>query len=121
MTRQREVIRQVILESCEHMTAERIYELAKRVMPSIAVGTVYRNLGKMVEDGELMHIAVPNAPDRYDINTNEHEHLICEKCGRMMDIEVGDIKSYLRQNSGVAITRYKLAVWGLCYDCNVPL
>ena len=56
MTRQRALIAQILRTAGRHLTAEEIFQLARRSMPSIAVGTVYRNLRLMAEDGELRRI-----------------------------------------------------------------
>ena len=117
MTRQRQLIAQIIRGSSEHMTAERICELARHEMPGIATGTVYRNLGRMVEDCEIQRISVPDAPDRYDKNTVTHEHLICSRCGRMVDISVEGLDEYISAQSGCTVTGHRLLVRGLCREC----
>ena len=53
MTKQRQLILDIINRSCSHPSAEEIYREAKQIMPSIALGTVYRNLGLMAKDGEI--------------------------------------------------------------------
>lgn len=66
MTRQRQLIYNIIQRADDHPTAEMIYARAKAEMPSIAFGTVYRNLKLMVDAGEILHIPVAGEPDRYD-------------------------------------------------------
>ena len=63
MTQQRRVILQVIQDSSEHMTAEEIFMLARQQLPKLALGTVYRNLGLMVESGEILLITIPEQPN----------------------------------------------------------
>lgn len=117
MTEQRRVIKEVIMQSDKHMSADEIYTLARQRMPGIAIGTVYRNLGLMVEAGEIMHITVPGAPDLYDKNPVRHEHLRCERCGRTVDVCVDRIAEYIESRSGVRISDYTLALVGLCPEC----
>ena len=70
-----------------HPTAETVFVLAKRHLPSIALGTVYRNLSKMAEAGEITKIPVPDAPDRFDAELSNHMHILCVGCGKIYDIE----------------------------------
>lgn len=117
MTEQRRVIKEIITQSPEHLSADAIYMQARERLPAIAVGTVYRNLGLMVDAGEIRRIPVPNAPDRYDKNVMPHEHMLCGRCGHMVDIHVGDLKGYLAKQSGMCVSSYDLAVVGICADC----
>ena len=84
MTRQRKTILEIIKTSYDHMTAEEIYLKAKKVMPSIAMGTVYRNLGLMTKPGDPAH-PDPDSPDRYDKSVKPHEHMVC-RCGEVHDV-----------------------------------
>lgn len=117
LTEQRRIIKEVIMQSPEHMTADTIYTKARQAMPNIAVGTVYRNLGLLVDSGEIRRIVVPDAPHRYDKNTHPHEHLLCAQCGEMVDIEAGDLISHLSSICGMKVLSYDLAVVGICSQC----
>ena len=86
MTRQRQLIYNIIQRADDHPTAEMIYARAKAEMPSIAFGTVYRNLKLMVDAGEILHIPVAGEPDRYDKTIRPHEHMQCIECGRVAEI-----------------------------------
>ena len=83
MTRQRALIARILRTAGRHLTAEEIFQLARQSMPSIAVGTVYRNLRLMSEDGELRRIEAAGGPVRYDANLSPHGHLVCRICGRL--------------------------------------
>lgn len=118
MTRQRKIIYDIIKENPEHLTAEEIYSLAKYKLPSIAIGTVYRNLSLMVEDGDIMKVELINAPDCYDKNVVPHHHMICEKCGRAEDIEIENLKPLIEKESGMKIISYDLNVHYICPNCS---
>ncbi|HOQ07039.1 MAG TPA: transcriptional repressor [Clostridiales bacterium] len=118
MTRQRKTILNIIKISNEHMTAEEIYMKAKKVMPSIAIGTVYRNLGLMTEAGEIRRIPIPDSPDRYDKSTKPHEHLVCQKCGEVHDVFIDGLMEYLSRQTGVEITGYDLSLRFICENCR---
>ena len=68
MTKQKLIISQIVENSCGHPTAEEIYLEAKKFLPSIAVGTVYRNLNRMVADGEIRRISIPGKADSTSIS-----------------------------------------------------
>lgn len=118
MTKHRKLILDIIMSSMGHMTAEEIFMKAKQLQPSIAVGTVYRNLGLMAEAGEIRRISVLNAPDRYDRTLFPHEHLICQKCGELSDISVSDLKNYIENQTGIEIIGYDLNLRYICDKCK---
>jgi Fe2+ or Zn2+ uptake regulation protein len=118
LTKQRKLILEIIMSSSGHMTAEEIYMEAKKFMPSIAIGTVYRNLGLMAEAGQIRRIIVPNAPDRFDKSLLPHEHLICQNCGELSDISISDLKDYLVKQTGIEILGYDLCLRYICNKCK---
>ncbi len=117
MTKQRRIIHSIINNSCEHLCADGIYLEAKKQMPGIAIGTVYRNLGLMVEAGEIRKIPVAGHPDRYDKSTKPHDHMLCEECGRLVDLSIGDISELIEDKTGTFVKSYELYVNGICSDC----
>lgn len=100
------------------MTAEQIYMLAKEQMPCIAIGTIYRNLGIMERDGEILRITIPNAPDRYDRNVCFHEHLLCSRCGTLEDIWMEGLLEVMNSMTEMQIESYELALHGVCKKCQ---
>lgn len=98
--------------------AEDIYRLAKQIQPSIAVGTVYRNLGLMREAGEISRISIPNAPDRYDRTLNPHEHMVCQRCGGISDFSIPELRSFLINKTGIQLIGYDLNVRYICQRCK---
>jgi len=106
------------MSSMEHMSAEEIYMKAKQIQPSIAIGTIYRNLGLMVKAGEIRRIVIPNAPDRFDKSLHPHEHLVCQECGKLSDISVCDLKDYLESKTGIKILGYDLNLKYVCKECE---
>ena len=117
MTKQRQIIHNIINTSTEHLCADGIYLEAKKSMPNIAIGTVYRNLGLMVDAGEIRRIPVAGHPDRYDKSIKPHDHMLCEECGRLVDLSIGDITSLIEDKTGASVTSYELYVSGICPDC----
>ena len=87
-SRQREKIRTYVAGRRDHPTAEMIYAALKEEDPRLSLGTVYRNLSVLAEQGDLKRIAAQGGPDRYDGNCDEHYHFVCRKCGRISDIDM---------------------------------
>ena len=117
MTKQRELIYSIIQNSYEHMTANEIYLKAKEMMPSIACGTVYRNLDLMVKANEIKIIEVANDSNRYDKTLMPHDHYICVKCGEVGDVFIEDLKKTIERNNRVKVSSYNLIVNCLCENC----
>ena len=116
MTGQRQLILDVLRSSSGHMTADQIFTAARQIKPDIAVGTVYRNLKLLSESGEIRHILVAGSPDIYDKSLHPHEHMICDICGEVSDIDVIDTASIERKHN-IQITSYELTIRGICADC----
>ena len=119
MTRQRELIYHIVTEKPEHRTAEEIYTLAKEQMPSLARGTVYRNLGVLVQEGLLRKLEMPDAPARYDRECTPHPHLVCRYCGRVEDLTMPEgLLDPLAKTLGVTLTGYDLKLYHICPTCE---
>lgn len=116
MTKQRKLVYDIIQQN-PHITAEEVFLLAKEIMPNIAMGTVYRNLGIMAEQGEILRIAIPEAPDRYDKTVKYHNHAICVGCGKMIDVPEIGINNILKSKFNKQIISYNLQVYYRCEDC----
>ncbi len=118
MTKQRQLIYKIIMNTEGHLSADEIYGYAKAEMPSIALGTVYRNLRLMVEDKEIRQISTEFGPDRYDRNMIPHEHLHCDGCGKLVDITFGGLKDLLESRGEITVLDYQLNIRGLCAACK---
>ena len=85
-TKQRSLILEIVNNSYEHLSAEKIYDIAKKEMPNISLGTVYRNLNLLFENGNIRKIKSDDNIDHYDNLKNEHNHFICCKCNKIYDV-----------------------------------
>lgn len=120
MTRQRQLIYAIVSEKPVHLTAEEIFNQARVHMPNIAMGTVYRNLGIMADEGLIRKLEVPGSPARYDRTASPHPHLICEKCGAVTDLDWGDdFRAELAARSGRDLTAFDLKLYYLCDRCRL--
>ena len=117
--RYRELILKLIQQSSGHLTAEQIFLQAKEIKPAIVMATVYNNLAALVEDGLIRKVKVYGQADRYDKALSPHDHLICDRCGRLADITIGDFAAELEQKLGVHVESYELNVHYICEECAV--
>lgn len=91
-SRQRESIKNFLMQRHDHPSAETIYQGIKEEFPNISLGTVYRNLSLLVNLGEILKISTGNGPDRFDANIQSHYHFFCNKCGHVLDLEMESIE-----------------------------
>ena len=75
-SRQREAIVQYLTGRTDHPSAESVYQALRQTHPNISLGTVYRNLGVLEENGQLMRIPMDNGSDRFDPNVVPHYHFL---------------------------------------------
>ena len=117
---QRERIFRAVSERCDHPTANMVYEQLKLEMPRLSLGTVYRNLNQLADDGSLLRLPFP--VERFDANTAPHPHFRCRKCGRVYDLEVlgydPSLDKIVEKKSGHRIERHELLFTGVCLGCT---
>jgi Fur family peroxide stress response transcriptional regulator len=87
-SRQRERILQLLRETDCHPSADWLYEKLKKEFPRLSLGTVYRNVHLLTQQGHLQKIHIGGVPDRFEANLTPHCHLICEKCGKIADVKM---------------------------------
>ena len=86
-SRQREIIKEIVCSTKSHPTADWIYSEAKKKIHNISLGTVYRNLKTLEEIGSIKLIH-DHDQVKYDGNTEEHHHLKCIECGKLIDADI---------------------------------
>ena len=87
-TIQKETVRRIALSSCDHPTAESIFASARQTLPNISLGTVYRVLHELVEEGEILEVPLDGKPSRFDKTNRAHAHLVCKSCGDVYDVKL---------------------------------
>ena len=117
MTKYEKKIYEIINHSREHMTAEQIYARLQEVYPSVVLATVYNNLNKLWSAGLIRKVSVEGMPDRYD-KIKKHDHLVCQKCGKLTDIRFPDLTEQLQGEMGDELLFYDLKVFYVCPECR---
>ena len=106
-----------------HPSANMIYNDLKPSIPKLSLGTVYTNL-KLFEDlGQVVRVANVNGFERYDADTSEHVHFVCDECGAVIDIMDADIKKAKKacQAGQAKIKNIQIVLHGTCERCSVNL
>ena len=122
LTPQRLSILKMLEEDLSHPTSEDIYRRVKEIHPSISRSTVYRTLDTLVRAGEITEIPNRRASTRFDTNDTPHQHIVCEACGRMEDIELST--AWIERSIPEEIrARYEippggLVVYAFCTECR---
>lgn len=119
VTTQRRLILEVVKGTDSHPTAEWVYRRVRRRLPRISLGTVYRNLKVLAEEGLIQGLD-NRGFGRYDGNTARHHHFTCQRCGRVFDLEAeGDrtLERRIAARTGFAIVSHRIEFYGLCSSC----
>lgn len=120
LTRQREVVLDVIRASETHLTANEVFAEAKSRLSSISFATVYNSLRFLKDAGLIAEIQFGNGASRYDKFSHRHDHAICTMCGKLVDIEMevsADIVERAAKYSNFKPESLEFILRGLCPDC----
>ncbi len=120
---QRQQILDVFLKTESHLTAEDLYNIVKKKNPSIGYATIYRSLKLFSEAGLCRELHVNDGTTRYEhlYKHNHHDHLICTKCGKFVEIESPEIEALqnqLAKKNGFELIKHRLELYGLCSACK---
>ena len=113
---QREVILGNVLSRKDPPTAEQIYEDVKREIPNISLGTVYRNLNFLAGEGKILKVDLEKSV--FDSTLEGHNHMLCEKCGRVVDVDIDINTTNFFDKLGNIITKADVRFTGICAQCK---
>jgi Fe2+ or Zn2+ uptake regulation protein len=120
LTKQREVVLQVIRDADSHLTANEVFVNAKQLLPSISFATVYNSLRFLKDAGHIAEIQFGNGASRFDRMTSRHDHAICTKCGKLVDIEMehpAELVDLAAKYSNFKPESLEFTLRGLCPEC----
>ncbi len=120
-SRQRQVIKDFLMTRKDHPTADVVYRNVRQKYPNISLGTVYRNLSLLSDMGEIQRLRIGDGVDHFDADISPHYHFICEKCGRVNDLSLGET-AQTADFSGLdfdgVIHGHVTYFYGICGDCQ---
>ncbi|MGB7209663.1 MAG: transcriptional repressor [Pyrinomonadaceae bacterium] len=121
ITKQRQAVLQVIKDSEEHLTANEVFDHARRLLPGISFATVYNSLRYLKNEGLIGEVRFGMDATRYDRNLMRHDHAICNNCGHLVDMELPLPDGLLREaaeRSKFEAQSIELTLRGLCPECS---
>lgn len=121
MTRQRKIILEELRKVNTHPSADEVYDLVRKRLPRISLGTVYRNLEILSKTGEIQKLEPGGTLKRFDGNPYDHYHIRCIQCDRIVDAHIDNalnVDDVISETSDFKIIGHKLEFIGLCPRCD---
>ena len=119
-SRQREAVKNVLRSTKTHPTAAWIYENVRKELPNISLGTVYRNLSLLSDEGIILKLSFGDGNEHYDGDISPHSHFYCENCGRISDIEFDatELCQTISEKENLIINSAAFNFSGTCGECK---
>jgi len=121
MTNQREIILRELKQSRQHLTADELYDIVRKIMPRISLATVYRNLEILSEARLIGKLEISGRQKRFDFDVSDHDHIYCAVCHRVdnLDLQRESVNAeQLGAAAGYTITGYRVEIIGICPECQ---
>jgi Fur family ferric uptake transcriptional regulator len=120
-TRQREAILEIFLAASGHITSEEIYQRVRDRHANIGYTTVYRTMKLLCDAGLASERHFDDGITRYEIAHEHHDHLVCLRCGKIIEFECEMIESTqveIADRYGFQVLRHRHEMYGHCSSCR---
>ena len=117
LTPERELLLRIINQNA-HLDASEIYEIARRERPRIGLATVYRTLNTLRELGLVRSTELGESHRHFEVEHDDHVHLICSQCGRVFEVPAPKELDQLAASQGFLVRQSHVDLVGLCEDCQ---
>jgi Fur family ferric uptake transcriptional regulator len=120
-TKQREAILEVFLRATGHVTSDDLFEKVRKAHPGIGYTTVYRTMKLLCEAGLAAERHFDDGITRYEIAHEHHDHLVCTRCGKIIEFEcamIEDTQEEIAARYGFRVLRHRHELYGHCRDCQ---
>ena len=120
-TKQRDLILEVFLESERHATSDEIYQSVRAGHPNVGYTTVYRTMKLLCDAGLAQEHHFDDGVTRYEIQHEHHDHLVCLRCGKIIEFESGIIEQAqleVAESHKFEILRHRHELYGHCQSCR---
>jgi len=118
-TRQLATIYDTLAAATDHPTARQVFQRVRDRIPQVSLGTVYRNLEKLQQQGRARAIRLDGGVAHYDAMMAAHDHFVCECCGTVSDLPrvarraaCADLEA-----EGFVVRWQTTSIYGTCSDC----
>ncbi len=118
-TPQRQAILEFLLRTDTHPTAEDIYQDVKAKFPGVSLGTIYNTLNMLKEHGHILELSYGDMSSRFDGNPNNHYHVVCSECGKVVDYHrpLIQLEHEAEEKTGFQVMGHRLEFHGICSEC----
>ena len=120
MTPQRLAIARIVRETQGHVTAEHVFGEVSERLPGVSLPTVYATLELLEELGQVRRVPAGSGAVLFDSRTDEHDHVICRRCGSVTDLDSGADRSAVLDAAatlGFRADEAQVVVTGVCAAC----
>ncbi|MEZ7197640.1 Fur family transcriptional regulator [Pseudodesulfovibrio karagichevae] len=120
LSKQRKVILEELRKVKSHPTADEVYDMVRKIIPRISLGTVYRNLEFLSSKGLVLKLGAPGEQKRFDGTPDPHPHIRCEVCTAVADVECDIEIPVIPESctSGYRILTTNVEFVGICPRCQ---
>lgn len=118
---QRDLILQILEKENGHLPVDLIFSKARKKMPKISLGTVYRNLGTLEEAKAIMSMSGPNNITFYELFSGPHHHFICENCDSIKNLSTPGVNMCVKcieDKDGSKVNSILTSIYGTCSNCS---
>ena len=120
-TKQRDLILAAFLEARDHITSDQLYQKVRQLSPSIGFTTVYRTMKLLCEAGLAEEHHFEDGVTRYEIEHEHHDHLVCTRCGKIIEFECRSIENTqdrIAAEHQFLVRRLRHELYGHCRECR---
>ena len=115
-TKQMKVILDIVYDGQSPIAADQVYDRARVSIPKISLGTVYRNLNRLVQAGLISESKV-GAVQCFFPHPYSNTHLECRVCGRLFSVPYDLSLNKVSSETGLSLDGYELRLKGVCREC----
>lgn len=121
LTKQRQTVLRAVRESDKHLTANEVFEAARQILPGISFATVYNSLNYLKKENLIGEIRFGTDANLYDRKLGRHDHALCNRCGKLVDLELTIPRKLLEEaatRSQFEPETIEFTLRGLCPECK---
>lgn len=119
-TRQKRLIWSIVEQAGRPLSPSEVHGAALQALPRVSLATIYRILKSLQDEQQVVAVALPGAPDRYETKARadqHHHHFHCDLCGKVFDVPGCGLRVDARVPSGFSIQRHEVVLYGQCRAC----
>lgn len=122
LTPARRLVLRILEESGRHLTAAEVYQEARARSQPLSYATIYNALNRLVAMGLVRRLEWGEGPARFDRRQEPHAHVVCQRCGRVQDVDLpalGEVLAQVQRTTAFTLSGCDLRFTGLCPACQV--